>query len=66
VKEIIMRGIALLAACAGLVALAGPVTGQKTGQAAPDFPPGSFTDGNRYQLSELQGKLVVLYFFEKQ
>lgn len=59
-----MRGLALLAACAGLMGLAGPVAGQKGGDVAPDFPPGSATDGNRYQLADLRGKVVVLYFYE--
>lgn len=37
----------------------------KGGQTAPDFPPGQFSDGNYYQLSDLRGKVVVLYFYEK-
>ena len=38
----------------------------KFGEQAPDFPPGVFTDGGKYSLSDLRGKVVVLYFFEKQ
>jgi len=34
------------------------------GQSAPDFPPGPFTDGGHYQLSDFKGKVLVLYFFE--
>jgi len=30
-----------------------------------DFPPGSFSDGNRYSLEEFEGKVVVLFFYEK-
>lgn len=42
-----------------------PATPQgKFGEQAPDFPPGVFTDGNSYSLSSLQGRVVVLYFFE--
>ena len=35
------------------------------GEAAPDFPPGEFTDGGRYSLEDLRGKAVVLYLYEK-
>ena len=59
-----MKRVALLAACVGLMSVAGPLPGQKTGSAAPDFPPGLATDNVRYQLSDLKGKVVVLYFFE--
>jgi peroxiredoxin len=37
----------------------------KFGEVAPDFPAGAFNDGNRYQLSDYAGKVVVLFFFEK-
>lgn len=30
----------------------------------PDFPPGLFSDGNQYRLSDLQGKSIVLFFFD--
>ena len=36
----------------------------RLGQVAPDFPPGPFSDGGQYQLSDLKGKVVVLFFFE--
>ncbi len=36
----------------------------KVGESAPDFPPGAFTDNAIYKLSDLHGKVVVLYFFE--
>lgn len=35
------------------------------GEQAADFPPGLFTDGGRYQLSDFAGKVVVLFFYEK-
>lgn len=42
-----------------------PAPGQgKFGEEAPEFPPGMFTDGSRYQLSDLRGKVVVLFFYE--
>jgi peroxiredoxin len=28
----------------------------------PDFPPGMFTDGGHYQVSDFKGKVLVLYF----
>src|SRR5688572_25507092 len=37
----------------------------KFGETAPDFPPGAFNDGGRYQLSDYAGKVVVLFFYEK-
>jgi hypothetical protein len=30
----------------------------------PEFPPGLFTDGARYRLNDLSGKVVVLLFFD--
>jgi hypothetical protein len=38
----------------------------KFGVPVADFPPGQFTDGNQYKLGDLQGKVVVLYFFENK
>ena len=35
------------------------------GEMAPEFPPGAFTDGQKYQLSDFAGKVVVLFFYEK-
>jgi peroxiredoxin len=34
------------------------------GEPAQDFPPGPFTDGGQYKLSDFKGKVLVLYFFE--
>ena len=52
-----------------------PVAGQATpgqaappmmaGPTAPDFPPGSFSDGGHYGLDDFHGKLLVLYFYDK-
>jgi peroxiredoxin len=36
-----------------------------TSAEAPDFPPGVFHDGNSYSLKDLQGKVVVLFFYEQ-
>jgi peroxiredoxin len=37
----------------------------KYGEDAPEFPAGVFNDGNRYQLGDYAGKVVVLFFYEK-
>ncbi len=37
----------------------------KFGEPAPEFPPGVFTDGQQHRIADMQGKVVVLYFFEK-
>ncbi len=31
---------------------------------AADFPPGAFSDGGQYHLSDFRGKLLVLFFYE--
>jgi peroxiredoxin len=50
-----------------LLCAAGFLSGApNVGDTAPEFPPGPFTDGNSYKLSDFAGKVVVLYFFEKQ
>ncbi len=36
-----------------------------SGPSAPDFPPGSFSDGGHYSLDDFHGKLLVLFFYEK-
>jgi peroxiredoxin len=36
----------------------------KFGEEAPDFPPGVFSDGLKYRLSDFKGKVVVLFFYE--
>ena len=55
----------LLVLCAA--ALAGPGSAQvQFGEPAPDFPPGASTDGSSYHLADFAGRVVVLYFFEKQ
>ena len=40
--------------------------GGSFGEAAPDFPPGVFSDGAHYQLGDFKGKLLVLFFFESE
>ncbi|HSI37061.1 MAG: peroxiredoxin family protein [Phycisphaerae bacterium] len=32
---------------------------------APDFPPGYFIDGRAYSLKDLEGKAIVLFFYEQ-
>lgn len=57
----------LLVLCAA--GLAGPSSAQmqiQFGTPAADFPPGPSTDGSSLHLSDFAGKVVVLYFFEKQ
>jgi peroxiredoxin len=45
----------------------GPVLAQgRFGQEAPDFPPGLFSDGGHYRLSDFRGKVVVLFFYESR
>jgi hypothetical protein len=59
------RDLARLLSCVLLLSAAAPAQAQGNfGQAAPDFPPGPFTDSGSYRLSGLRGKIVVLYFFE--
>lgn len=55
-----MRFAAMLAMCGGLLCTGGLAFAQT----AADFPPGPFTDGGQYQLSDFKGKVLVLYFFE--
>jgi peroxiredoxin len=38
----------------------------KAGEEAPDFPPGLFSDGGRYRLSDMRGRVVVLFFYESK
>jgi peroxiredoxin len=48
--------------------LAVPATLRAAGQAgeqAADFPPGLFSDGGQYSLADFEGKVVVLFFYEK-
>jgi peroxiredoxin len=39
--------------------------GGNFGESAPDFPPGVFNDGQQYHLADYEGKVVVLFFYEK-
>lgn len=61
-KRSILFAIAICSALFSLNALAGG----NFGEPAPDFPPGVFSDGGHYQMSDFEGKLVVLFFFESQ
>src|SRR6185437_482363 len=46
---------------ASMASAAGSGSG-KFGETAPDFPPGAFTDGGQYSVSDFRGKVLVLYF----
>ena len=56
----------LLACFLLLTRTASAVAQGMAGQPAPDFPPGTFSDGGQYRLSDLKGKVVVLFFFESK
>src|ERR1700720_3435672 len=52
---------------AGLFAMEAPAGGQTRitiGEPAQDFPPGLFSDGGQYKVSDFKDKLLVVYFFE--
>jgi peroxiredoxin len=51
-----------LLACLGSLILAA-ISHAK--EKAPDFPPGQFNDGGQYRISDFEGKVVVLFFYEK-
>jgi thiol-disulfide isomerase/thioredoxin len=36
------------------------------GEVAPDFPPGVFSDGQHYDLTDFRGKVLVIFFFESE
>jgi peroxiredoxin len=57
-----LRYLALAAVICGVAA--GARADGRVGEGAPEFPPGVFTDGGRHQLSDFQGKVVVLFFYE--
>jgi hypothetical protein len=62
-----MRGLiapALLVGMFALVGSGGAQTKPPFKGAAPDFPPGVFTDGGQYHLDDFKGKVLALYFFE--
>ncbi len=48
----------------GSLAFANAAEAQTKGKVAADFPPGAFTDGGHYKLSDFKGKVLALYFFE--
>ena len=59
-KHVSLLVLVLIAACQGRLFAAG-----QYGEPAPDFPPGQFNDGGRYSLEDFSGKVVVLFFYEK-
>jgi thiol-disulfide isomerase/thioredoxin len=57
--------MATVFAAAGLVAIAQAARGAGGFmEEAPEFPPGAFSDGGKYQISDFSGKVVVLFFYE--
>ncbi len=61
-----LLALSVLAIALPMFAASAATAQVKGGESAPDFPPGLFSDGNRYQLSECRGKVVVLFFYESQ
>lgn len=56
----------LLAAATASWAFAPPARAAgNVGEQAPDFPPGSFSDGGQYKVSDFQGKVLVLFLYEQ-
>ncbi len=55
----------LIAFAAVVLAASFSFAAGKAGEKAPDFPPGLFIDGNHYSLNDLEGKVTVLFFYEK-
>jgi peroxiredoxin len=61
-KRIAISLVVVLAAlCSQRAFAAGGMSEQ-----APDFPPGVFSDGGHYRMSDFEGKLLVLFFFESE
>src|SRR5688500_486596 len=58
--------VAMSAAAAVLLCLApGADAAGKVGESAADFPPGAFSDGGKYSISDFEGKALVLFFYEQ-
>ncbi len=47
-----------------LPAVAQVVITVNLGETAPEIPPGLFTDGGHYQLSDFKGKILAIFFFD--
>lgn len=60
----LLRG-ALILGCILMFWNGGVLGDGQVGEDAADFPPGLFSDGQNYQLSDLKGRVVVLFFFER-
>jgi peroxiredoxin len=63
-EAVMARFIAFLTFALVSASLAPVGAQQRLGDPSPDLPPGPFTDGGQYKLSDFKDKLVVLYFFE--
>jgi peroxiredoxin len=57
-----IAALACLVLGLGSIASAAGTSAGKFGEAAPDFPPGAFTDGAQYSVGDYRGKVLVLYF----
>jgi hypothetical protein len=61
-----MRTSWAAAALTAALGWAAPAVGQSAvGKSAGEFPPGQFSDGKQYRMSDYLGKVVVLYFYEE-
>jgi peroxiredoxin len=63
-----VRPLAVAASLALSALLAAPTSAAerpRAGAGAPDFPPGVFSDGGHYKMADFEGKVVVLFFYEK-
>jgi peroxiredoxin len=59
------RAVASFALAMLVFAVSASAQEEKDKDKAPDFPPGLFNDGQRYSLRDLEGKAVVLFFYEQ-
>lgn len=61
-----IRSLALVLVTTILFPASFGFAGGNVGETAPEFPPGSFSDGGRYRVSDFHDKIVVLYFYEAE
>jgi peroxiredoxin len=58
----VWASVASVVSCCASAAMAAG----NAGEMAPEFPPGVFSDGGQYKVSDFEGKLLVLFFFESE
>jgi peroxiredoxin len=66
-QEAPMKRSIFLTALVAVLAAAAPARAQiqiRFGDPAPEFPPGPFTDGGHYKVTDFKDKLLVLFFFD--